>query len=146
MPDGTKPLPESMLTYHQRCPAVSEEMLINIIHNTCLEIALFKSLAHILGTNELRQYTVCRYFIMEFDILITAQQMPASHHIALIKFMVHTLSCSVVLWYWLILHIFFRVTSLALGCKWCKPYIITKQFAGIHQNLPEQTKHNKNCA
>ena len=58
LPDGTKPLPEPMLTCHQRCfGAFTGEQCHEkdswIIHNMCSEIILLKLLRHVQGTNEL---------------------------------------------------------------------------------------------
>ena len=55
LPDGTKPLTEPLLTYHQRffCGIhlieISQEILLNIICNMCLEITLKKLLPHLPG-------------------------------------------------------------------------------------------------
>ena len=45
MPDGTKPLPDLILTYHQRCihpSAISQEVLINLIRSKFYDITLLK--------------------------------------------------------------------------------------------------------
>ena len=55
--DDTKPLPKRMLTYHQRCfVALTRDqftVLMNAIHNMCLEITPFKLLPHLPEANEL---------------------------------------------------------------------------------------------
>ena len=57
--DGIKPLPEPMLTCHDRCPLaliweqVSQEVPINLIRNMCSEITLVELLVrHLPGANE----------------------------------------------------------------------------------------------
>ena len=45
VPDGTKPLPETMLTSHPKYSsihlrAISQEMLMNFIQSICLEITV----------------------------------------------------------------------------------------------------------
>ena len=58
LPDGTKPLPEPMLTYDQRCfvafplRVMSLEVLVNLICNMCPEIALIKLLSYLPEANE----------------------------------------------------------------------------------------------
>ena len=57
LPDGTKPLPEPLLTYHQVFCGIhmrefSPEMF-NLIHNMCLEITFSKLLPHLPEANEL---------------------------------------------------------------------------------------------
>ena len=62
LPYGTKPLPEPMLTYHQRCSLAftweqsHAQVLMNLIHNMCSEIACSKLLPHLPGTNELTHW------------------------------------------------------------------------------------------
>ena len=60
LPDGTKPLSEPMLTYHQRCSAAFtwEKMPMSWNCNICLEITILKLLLHFPGANELISPTV----------------------------------------------------------------------------------------
>ena len=53
--DGTKPLPEPMLTYNQRWAmrAISHEVFINLIHNMYSAITLLKLLPHVPVATEL---------------------------------------------------------------------------------------------
>ena len=59
LPDGTKPLPESVLMSSKvlvgiQLRAISHKVLMNQIHNMCLEITVLK-LLHLPGANELTQ-------------------------------------------------------------------------------------------
>ena len=59
MSDGTKPSPEPILTYQQRCfrgfhmRAISPEMFINLIRNLCLETTPLRLLRYLLEANVL---------------------------------------------------------------------------------------------
>ena len=66
LPDGIKPLPEPMLTYHQSSKmlcvihlrAVSQEKLLNLIRSMSSDNTLLNLLPHIPGTNEFIGYLV----------------------------------------------------------------------------------------
>ena len=80
LPDGTKPLPEPMLTDHQWTPvtfhirAISQQMLQPSITKICLKIACLKFRLNFPGANELSNWDYgsagLTLLIEEFRILI----------------------------------------------------------------------------
>ena len=74
LPGGTKPSPKPMLTYHQRCSVaftweqISQEVLMNLIWNICLEITVFYyhhtsqgPMSQIISWNQMIQAWRCIY-------------------------------------------------------------------------------------
>ena len=55
LPDSTKPLPEPMLTYHERCSVAFrwEQFPITSICKFGLKMIFLKLLVHLIGANEL---------------------------------------------------------------------------------------------
>ena len=58
LPDGTKPLPEPILIYHQRCSVALtwEQFHLKLMRNICSKIILLKLLQHLPGANVLTHW------------------------------------------------------------------------------------------